>query len=95
MKKNVTCNKIKLNSKSDHISADTIFSELDAQSNKAATLLRGLRSRENLSQTEFAKRIEVTQSNLSKMERGTRPIGKTLAKRISKEFGVNYRYFIE
>lgn len=78
-----------------NISAEEVFAELDKQSGKAATLLRGLRSRENLSQVEFAKRIDVTQGNLSKMENGSRPIGKTIAKRIAKEFGVNYRYFIE
>lgn len=82
-------------SRSGNVSADAIFSALDHQSTKAATLLRGLRSRENLSQTEFAKRIDVTQSNLSKMENGSRPIGKTVAKRIAKVFDVDYRYFIE
>ena len=82
-------------SRSDNVSADVIFSELDAKSSKAATLLRGLRSRENLSQVEFAKRINVTQSNLSKMENGSRPIGKIIAKRIANEFNVNYKYFIE
>ena len=80
--------------KPDNISAEEFFSDLDNQTTKAATLLRGLRSRENLSQVEFAKRINVTQSNLSKMENGTRPIGKTIAKRIADEFGVNYKYFL-
>ena len=45
---------------------------------KAASLLRGLRSRENLSQVEFAKRIDVTQGNLSKMKNESRPIVKSL-----------------
>ena len=44
---------------------------------------------------EFAKKIKVTQSNLSKMENGKRPIGKMVAQRIAKEFDVNYRYFLE
>jgi plasmid maintenance system antidote protein VapI len=29
------------------------------------------------------------------MENGRRPIGKTIAKRIEKVFGTNYRYFLE
>lgn len=79
----------------DTISADALFESLDKQYGKAAALLRGLRARENLSQVEFAERIDVTQSNLSKMENGTRPIGKIIAKRIAKAFDVDDRYFIE
>jgi transcriptional regulator with XRE-family HTH domain len=62
---------------------------------KAGVLLRGLRLRENLSQVEFAKKIQITQANLSNMENGRRPIGKIIAKRIEKVFGTNYWYFLE
>lgn len=72
-----------------------IFDKLDVEYTKAGALLKGLRLRENLSQIEFAKKIDVTQANLSKMENGKRPIGKTIAKRIEKVFGTNYRYFLE
>ena len=54
-------------------------------------LLRGLRARENLSQLEFAQAIGVTQSDLSKMELGKRPIGKIIAKRIAEKFDIDYR----
>ena len=57
-------------------------------------MLRGVRVRENLSQIEFAKKIGVTQSDLSKMELGKRPIGKIVAKRIAKMFDVPYRIFL-
>ena len=77
-----------------NISADDLFKETDQKYGEAGALLRGLRARENLSQVEFAKRIKVTQANLSKMENGTRPIGKTIAARIAKSFDVNYKYFI-
>lgn len=77
-----------------NISADEIFKETDQKYGEAGALLRGLRARENLSQVEFAKKIKVTQANLSKMENGTRPIGKTVAMRIAKEFDVNYKYFL-
>lgn len=72
-----------------------MFKKLEKQYTKAGVLLRGLRARENLSQIEFAKKIKVTQSNLSYMENGKRPIGKIIAKRIEKVFGTNYRYFLE
>lgn len=77
-----------------NIPANELFKETDQQYGEAGALLRGLRARENLSQVEFAKRIKVTQANLSKMENGTRPIGKTMAMRIAKAFDVNYQYFL-
>ena len=80
--------------KSGNILSDEIFRETDQKYGEAAALLKGLRARENLSQVEFAKRIKVTQANLSKMENGTRPIGKTIALRIAKAFSVNYKYFL-
>lgn len=76
-------------------SIQTLFLNLEKKYTKAGVLLKGLRLRENLSQIEFAKKINVTQANLSNMENGRRPIGKTIAKRIEKVFGTNYRYFLE
>ena len=77
------------------ISSHELFESLDRERTQAGALLRGLRSRENMSQTEFSKIIDVTQANLSKMENGKRPIGKQVAKRISASFDVNYKYFLE
>ena len=71
------------------------FERLDKKYTRAGALLKGLRLREGLSQVQFAKKINVTQANLSNMENGRRPIGKTIAKRIEKVFGTNYRYFLE
>lgn len=73
----------------------TLFAKLEEQHTKAGVLLKGLRLREGLSQVAFAKKIKVTQANLCNMENGHRPIGKIIAKRIEKVFGVNYRYFLE
>lgn len=72
-----------------------IFDKLNQKYTKAGALLKGLRLREGLSQVEFSKKIDVTQANLSNMENGRRPIGKIIAKRIEKNFGANYRYFLE
>lgn len=72
-----------------------IFAKFDEKYTKAGSLLKGLRLREGLSQIEFARKINVTQANLSNMENGHRPIGKIIAKRIEKVFGANYRYFLE
>ena len=76
-------------------SIQVIFDKLDKKYTKAGALLKGLRLREGLSQIEFAKKIDVTQANLSNMENGRRSVGKIIAKRIEKVFGANYRYFLE
>lgn len=71
-----------------------MFERLDEKYTKAGALLKGLRLREGLSQVAFAKKIQVTQPNLSSMENGKRLVGKAIAKRIGKIFGVDYRYFL-
>lgn len=80
--------------KEEGVPAKDVFKELDALHTEAGALLKGIRARENLNQSEFAEKIGVTQANLSKMEHGKRPIGKQIAKRIEQVFGVNYKYFL-
>ena len=74
--------------------SEDIFANIEKKYTKAGVLLKGTRHREGLTQAQMAKKINVTQSDLSKMESGKRPIGKIIAKRIEKLFGVNYRYFL-
>ena len=74
--------------------ADDVFQSLTDKYSKAGALLRGLRIREGLNQTEFSKIIGTTQANLSSMENGNRPIGKNKAKLIAEKFNVDYRYFL-
>ena len=74
---------------------DGIFIDLERKNTKAGVLLQGTRNRDGLTQKEFAKKINILQSDLSKMECGKRPIGKIIAKRIEKTFGVSYKYFLE
>ncbi|GJM07630.1 MAG: hypothetical protein DHS20C10_13640 [marine bacterium B5-7] len=78
-----------------NVSAEDMFASHDKKYTRAGALLKGLRAREGLSQVVFAKRIGVSQANLSKMENGARPIGMTIAKRIAKSFDVNVNYFSE
>ena len=80
--------------KKNTVTIKSIFDKLDEKYTRAGALLKGLRLREGLSQVAFAKKINVTQANLSNMENGRRPIGKIIAKRIEKVFGTNYRYFL-
>lgn len=77
------------------VPAEEVFADIEKKFTKAGVLLKGLRGREGLTQMQFAKKIHVTQANLSNMEHGKRPIGKQIAKRIEKAFKVNYRYFLD
>ena len=56
--------------------------------------LRGARIKEDMSQAELSKKTGIAQYNLSKMENGERPIGKTLAKRLSRVLNIDYRVFL-
>ncbi|MDO8953311.1 MAG: helix-turn-helix transcriptional regulator [Gammaproteobacteria bacterium] len=77
------------------VSSEVIFAELNNRYTQAGALLKDVRAREDLTQVEFAKKIGVTQANLSAMENGKRPIGKIIAKRIEQIFKADYRYFLE
>ncbi len=59
-----------------------------------AIALSGLRCRDNLTQKQLGELISVSQYNISKMERGHRPIGKNIAKRLAKVFKADYRLFL-
>lgn len=84
----------KVEPENQHTSIDVLFNDLIGQSGEPAVLLKGLRYREGLSQLEFAKKINISQTNLSAMENGRRAIGKELAKKIAEIFKVDYRIFL-
>lgn len=77
------------------ISADIVFANVNKKYTKPGALLRGIRIREGFTQIEMAKKIKITQSDISQMETGARKIGRKLAKRIEKLFDVDYRSFLE
>src|SRR5688572_14792318 len=59
-----------------------------------AIMLKGLRVREGLTQAELGEILDIEQTNISKMERGKRPIGKTIAKKLAEKFNTDYRFFL-
>jgi hypothetical protein len=71
-----------------------LFDDINKKRTKPGALLYGLRVRENLTQKDFAEKINITQPELSKMENGARPIGKVMAKRLEEVFGMDYRVFL-
>ena len=78
----------------DYMSVEDIFIDLTEEYGEPGVLVKGLRAREGLSQDEFAKKINIGQTNLSAIENGRRSIGKVLAKRISEVFKVDYKIFL-
>ncbi|EKD83375.1 MAG: hypothetical protein ACD_39C00723G0004 [uncultured bacterium] len=57
-------------------------------------VLRGLRTRDNLTQSELAKKTGLLQSHVSEMENGSRTIGKTVAKKLAQVFETDYKIFL-
>jgi DNA-binding XRE family transcriptional regulator len=57
-------------------------------------ILRGARHRERLTQAQLAAKIGVKASHISEMEKGKRPIGKDMAKRLAQALHTSYRVFL-
>jgi DNA-binding XRE family transcriptional regulator len=56
--------------------------------------ITGYRAREDLTQTELAKLTGISQANISAMERGRRPIGLEVAKKLAKVLKCDYRQLV-
>lgn len=74
---------------------EEVFAQINEKYGKASALVKAIRLREGLSQTQFAAAIHVTQGDLSKIERGKRSIGKEIAQRISKKYGINANLLLQ
>jgi len=70
------------------------FFDIIKKYSESGAALRGFRLREGWTQTELAGKLGINQANLSNMERGLRPIGREMARRISKIFKTDYRIFL-
>jgi len=57
-------------------------------------VLRGARGLREMTQATLAAAIGVHVPNISEMERGLRPIGKEMAKRLGKALGMPYKAFL-
>lgn len=71
-----------------------VFPELLDDVLRPATVLRGSRHKENLTQKELAALLGMRQSHLSEIENGKRPIGKGMAKKLAEIFDCDYRTFL-
>jgi DNA-binding XRE family transcriptional regulator len=56
--------------------------------------LKAYRLREELTQKELAKASGISQSNISAMEKGRRPIGLNIAKKLAKILNCEYKKLV-
>jgi plasmid maintenance system antidote protein VapI len=71
-----------------------LFKESIAKRTPKGLYLRGVRLREGYTQRELGKLVGVNQNNISAMENGKRPIGKSMAKRLAEVLDTDYRQFL-
>lgn len=76
------------------MSADDAMKKICGDRPQWAVALHGFRYRDGLTQTTLGELLGIEQTNVSKMEQGKRPIGKTIAKRLAKIFKTDYRLFL-
>ena len=72
-----------------NIPAEEVFA--DSTPGKVLSGARGLRE---MTQAQLASAVDVHKSHISEMERGKRPIGKEMAKRLGKALSMNWRIFL-
>lgn len=60
----------------------------------SAHSLRAYRSREDLTQQELSKKSGISQANISAMEKGRRPIGLSVAKKLAEILNCDYKKLI-
>ena len=76
------------------IDAGDVFPDLRDPKKRPFITFRGIRAKTGLTQAQLAERLRITQADVSKIESGKRPIGKALARKIEKEFKIDYRRFL-
>ena len=78
----------------ENVPADEVLGDVYSKYGKTGSVIRGFRARENMTQIELARKLGVTQGDLSKMENGKRPVGKEMARRLAKVFRSDFRVFV-
>ncbi|MCE1226241.1 MAG: helix-turn-helix domain-containing protein [Geobacteraceae bacterium] len=60
-----------------------------------ASVLRGARSKAEITQTKLSELTGIPQRHISEMERGKRPIGKETARKLAEGLKTDYRVFFD
>lgn len=79
----------------DSVSVEPFLAKIYAEGGgRAAVLLRGARLKVQMSQKAVALAAKVQAAHLSAMERGGRPVGKTVAQRLARVLGCDWRSLV-
>ena len=76
------------------IDARELYPELNDPVKRAAIAFHGTRLRLGLTQKEMAEKLGLSQSDVSKIEKGEREISRKLAMRIGEKLGIDYKRFL-
>lgn len=79
----------------DNVKAKDVFAHLYKKTPKGALHLRAARLKEGLSQKDLMVMTGIEIPNISKMENGSRPIGKDIASRIAKVLNINAKLLLQ
>ena len=84
----------KLNSaiKEGNSTVDEVFPDL--AHNRTGVILRGYRSREDLTQKQLSEMTGIPQRHISELEHGKRQAGKEWAKKLAAALNCDYRRFL-
>jgi DNA-binding XRE family transcriptional regulator len=78
----------------DSVPVDEAFKHLHQKYGKVGATIRGARARDEMTQAELARRLNIRQAHVSAMEHGKRTIGKAMARKLAKIFNTDYRLFL-
>ena len=67
---------------------------LEEGGGKTAVAVRAARLKAGMSQQRLADAIGAHKSHISEIERGKRPVGKVLARKLGEVLSINYRVFL-
>ena len=73
----------------------SIYKEIAKDRPKGAVYLRGIRTRENMSQKQLEKITGIPASNISKYESGSRKITIPVAKKLAKALDINEKTLLQ
>jgi ribosome-binding protein aMBF1 (putative translation factor) len=73
---------------------DLFKDRFEAAGGESAYMIKTNRKAAGLTQNELADRLKIPQGNLSQMESGKRAVGKAMAQKLGKIFGLDYRVFL-
>lgn len=76
------------------VSAGEVLAELFPGEQRPSVVLRGLRAKEDLTQSDLARKLGITQPDVANMECGRRAISKEMAKKLAKIFKTDHRIFL-